>query len=491
LWVIPLSLYLLTFVLAFARFPWIPPQFVVMVLPLVLLLQVLGSAPGWVHPIWVPLLLHLAAFFVVALACHGELARRRPPARHLTRFYLAIAAGGVLGGLFNTLLAPLLFTSTAEYPLMLLLGYLVVPRPHAPEDQTPKINSLDIWLPLVLGVLLATLLLGIRFGNPPGGETASSLLLVLAGVICYTFARRQVRFVLGLGALMLISGIGGRIGPSQLVEEERNFFGTVRVVDRASEDSPGLVIREFIHGTTIHGKQRIDPDPARRREPLTYYFRDGPMGQIFQDLPPDRRRVAVLGLGVGTLASYAEARQEWTFFEIDPAVLHIADAYFTYLADARERGVAIRVELGDARLFLARTPDHSLDLIFADAFSSDAVPVHLLTRQALQLYRTKLTAGGVIVWNAQNRYLDLEPVLGDLAADAGLVCRARQETAAEISSAEKQQGKTPCHWVVMAQSEKDLGALASSPEWKAVTGRPGARVWTDDFSNLLSIIQWH
>jgi hypothetical protein len=353
-----------------------------------------------------------------------------------------------------------------------------------------RINSTDIWLPLVLGLLLVTLLLGIRLGGLAGAEPASALVQVLAGVICYTFAGRRVRFVLGLGALMLIAGLGGRIGPSRLVEEERSFFGTLRVVDRASEATPGVVIREFIHGTTIHGKQRVDPDPTPRREPLTYYFRDGPMGQIFQDLPPDRRRVAVLGLGAGTLASYAEGGQEWVFYEIDPAVVHIADDYFTYLADARERGAVIRVELGDARLALARASDHAFDLIFADAFSSDAVPVHLLTRQALRLYLTKLTARGVIVWNAQNRYLDLEPVMGDLAADAGLVCRARQETAAEISEAEKQQGKTPCHWVVMARSAKDLGGLALSPQWRAVPGRPGARVWTDDFSNLLSVLKW-
>jgi len=196
----------------------------------------------------------------------------------------------------------------------------------------------------------------------------------------------------------------------------------------------------------------------------------------------------VLGLGAGALACYAEKDQDWTFYEIDPAVESIARTYFTFLQDADDRGVHVEVIKGDGRLFLAKAPDHSFDLIFADAFSSDAVPIHLLTRQALELYLSKLADGGLIVFNVTNRYVDLEPVLGALADDAGLVCISQKEDARMISKSEEIQGKVAAHWVVMAHNDSDLGMLAKNRSWKKVP--PGPVEWTDDYSNLLGVFRW-
>jgi len=212
-----------------------------------------------------------------------------------------------------------------------------------------------------------------------------------------------------------------------------------------------------------------------------YYHRTGPAGQVFQDAP--RPNVAVVGLGAGSLASYAEPGQCWTYYEIDPAIEHIArdPRYFTYLRDCRASAVA--VVLGDARLQLRTAPEQGYGLIILDAFSSDAIPMHLLTREALSLYRRKLTPDGVIAFHISNRYLDLAPVLGALARDAGLVSRVRHD--ANPSVTEQERGKSPSIWVVMAHRDADLGPLATDPLWVAPQDRPDAPVWTDDFSNII------
>jgi SAM-dependent methyltransferase len=309
----------------------------------------------------------------------------------------------------------------------------------------------------------------------------------LPAAIGYTFIGRPVRFALGIGALLLVGGISRGILHSQ-VHQERSFFGVMTVMDKPAENESPTTFRFFVHGDTNHGQQNLDPE--RHREPLAYYFRTGPIGQLFDSLSKGsaKRRVAVLGLGAGALACYAEENQDWTFYEIDPAVESIARSYFTFLKDAQDRGVRVQVMHGDGRLSLAHAPDHSYDLIFADAFTSDAVPVHLLTRQALELYLSKLADGGLIVFNVTNRYVDLEPVLGALAAHAGLVCISRKEDTRKLSKAEENQGKVAAHWVVMARTETDLGTLVEKPAWKEVP--PGPAEWTDDYSNLLGAFRW-
>jgi SAM-dependent methyltransferase len=475
LWVIPLALYLLTFILVFARRPILPHSWMVRVMPMAVVLLALTMCLKTTQLVFIPV--HLLTFFVVAMVCHGELVRHRPPARHLTGFYLAMSLGGVLGGIFNALLAPILFDWIAEYPLVLALSCLA--RPVAgPVSRRPRDLALDLVVPMALGILMAGLVPRLLpSSESQAASTGLKFAFGVAVVLCYTFKDRPARLALGIGAVMLASQVA--INSYGLVLlRERNFFGVLRV----TEDAQGRY-RRLVHGTTIHGQQSLDP--ARSRQPLTYYHRTGPIGQVLDAFAagPARPDVAVVGLGAGTLASYATADQHWTFYEIDPAVVRIArdPRHFTYLKDCRAR--TCDVILGDARLRLQEAPESGHGLIILDAFSSDAIPVHLLTREALRIYRDKLADGGVIAFHISNRHIDLAPVLDALARDAGLVARVRSDL--DLSPEQVADGKLPSVWVVIAARGADLGALAEDPRWREPRSHPGEAVWTDDFSNII------
>jgi hypothetical protein len=270
--------------------------------------------------------------------------------------------------------------------------------------------------------------------------------------------------------------------PGQALYTERNFFGRLQV----KQDEAGT-IRILTHGTTLHGAQNLAP--AQRREPLTYYYRQGPLGQVFAGLPEKNplEQVAIIGLGTGTIACYGKAGQHLTFYEIDPAVERIArdPRYFTYLSDCPAR---VEVVLGDARLSLQQAPDSCYDLIILDAFSSDAVPVHLLTREALGLYLSKLKEGGLLAFNITNRYLDLRPVLGNLARHAALSCLVQADRRL-TKEEEEDERKCSSTWVIMAREVKDLGRLVP-PRWQPLPGWPGEAVWTNDFSNVMAVCKW-
>jgi hypothetical protein len=241
----------------------------------------------------------------------------------------------------------------------------------------------------------------------------------------------------------------------------------------------------MVHGHTLHGSQSLDP--ARRRESLTYYFRTGPAGQILELYGRDpAKRIGAVGLGTGSLASFAQPEQPWTYFEIDPVVVKLArdERYFTFLRDSPAR---LNVVLGDARLSLAREPAASFDLLLMDAFSSDAIPVHLVTREALALYAQKLAPHGVLAFHISNLHLDLEPVLAALARDAQLVALIRSDTA--IPDSEYQLGKQPSVWAAMARTSTDLAPLLRDPRWRRARGGNAKVLWTDDYSSLLSIFR--
>jgi hypothetical protein len=435
LWVLPLALYLLSFILAFARLRLLHPVFVLLLpLGIWLLLEVSALPPNRLKMTEVAGL-HLALVFVAMTVCHGELARTRPPAGRLTEFYLLLALGGALGGTFNSLVAPRLFDRVVEYPLLLAAACLLLPRMGLPEGR----RRLD------LGVTAAVGLLGAAFVVP-------------------------------------LLGVTGRHAFAPVVHRERNFFGVLRV-----EATPANDLRFLFHGTTLHGMQSLLP--AARREPLGYFHRAGPVGRVFDALGGSRKDVAVVGLGAGTLAAYAQPGQRWTFYEIDPAVERLASdpRYFTYLADARERGADAGVVLGDARLRL-RDSDRTYDLIILDAFSSDTVPVHLLTREALRVYLARLADDGLLAFHISCLHVRLHPVVGNLAKDAGLACRIRQDL--KISQADMRAGKLTSEWVVLARRPEALGPLANDPHWPPLPGDPASPVWTDDYSNLFRAINW-
>jgi hypothetical protein len=476
LWVIPLAPYLLTFILTFARRPILPHSWMVRALPMAaVVLALVLNVSSVAQPIFLPV--HLVVFFLAAMVCHGELVLRRPPQQHLTAFYLAMSCGGVLGGLLNALIAPLIFDRIAEYPLALVLACLALPKTRTDFSERWS-RSLDWVLPLCLGVLTWGLvaILQPRSGSPQD-DLHAKLAFGLAGLVCYAFKDRPVRFGLGLGAVLLVAG-SCTSSYGRVLYQHRNYFGVLRVTYVASGN-----FNRLIHGHTLHGQQSLDPE--RRLEPLTYYHRTGPIGQVFEVL---RTRdpgsdVALVGLGAGSLAAYAEPGQRMTYYEIDPVVAKIARdiRFFTFLDDSRAASIA--VVLGDARLRLNDAPDHAYGLIVLDAFSSDAIPTHLLTREALQLYRAKLGQGGILAFHISNKCIDLAPILGALARDAGLQCLVRRDL--DLSPAELQCGKEPSTWAVMAARGADLGALLNDPRWTPPQVSPREAVWTDDFSSII------
>ncbi len=478
LWVIPLAIYLLTFILAFSRRRLVSLRWLSRALPIGALGLTFLILSRSTQPVWLLMGCHLLVFFLAALLGHGRLAKDRPAPAQLTEYYLWVSLGGVLGGLFNALLAPHIFKAVLEYPLALVLSCLLRPRDFAAENEAGR-RRLDFALPLLLGTLTTGLALMIPFFDFQSVPLRNAVVIGVPALIGFTFVDRPVRFGLGLGAILVSGGLF--LGASgQTLLTERNFFG----VSRVTRDAAGT-LRRLFHGNTLHGRQFLDPQ--RQCEPLAYYHRTGPLGGIFEQFKanPAAARAAVIGLGTGSMISYAAAGQEWTFYEIDPLVIRIASDtnYFTYLshcADAKPRLV-----LGDARLRLRETPDAFYGLIVLDAFSSDAIPVHLLTAQALELYLSKLAPGGMLAFHISNRYLELEPVVGDLAGNTGLVCYGWDDRYDDAP-----QGKDASHWVVLARESKDLGGLLRISRWQPVQGRPEPKVWTDDFSNILSALKW-
>jgi len=494
LWVVPLALYLLSFILVFARWPDALHRVVGRFTPVLILFVVLSLLMSAAEPFGIVAALHLGAFFGVCLVCHGELAKDRPPPEHLTAFYFWMSLGGVIGGMFNALVAPIIFhkLGMVEYPLALVLAAIVRPRSHEPGNGS-RLCFVDVLLVLLLLVIAVGLVLSVpKFvvlpsePNDPDMLSArllrGGLMFGLPSVAAFALVRRPTRYAMSLAALF-VAGAFDRGQMGETIHMERNFFGVVRVTK-----SPDGKFVQLIHGTTLHGKQRTDE--GDRPRPMTYYHPRGPMGKLFEALgalPPERiKSVGVVGLGTGAVSYYAKPGQRWTFYEIDPAVARIARDHFGFLRACEERGVACDVVLGDARRQLARTPDGQFDLLILDGFCSDAIPVHLLTREALQLYFQKLAPGGVLAVHISNNHLDLPPLVARIARhgiEPPLAVRYSHDMASEN---ERTDGKSDSQWMVLARSDVDLGRMAVHAYWEKVPDVAGP-IWRDDFANLLKV----
>lgn len=466
LWLIPLTIYILTFVIAFARTS--APvaiavnraqPILVMLLALVWPLNTFASV----------LVLHLVVFAVTAMMCHAELARTRPDPRHLTSFYLWLAIGGAAGGVFNALIAPVVFDSILEYPLALALACAL--RPVAQQVQR-RASWKDVApagaLAIGFGALLYT---GFR---PFTHAWTTVLYLQVVGVTLYLTWRRPPQFALAVLAVLIATPAVH--SAERLLERHRSFFGLHSVL----RDDTGQ-FNVLMHGITIHGAQYIDP--AKRDKPTTYFHSDSPIGHVFSILgkADALERVAVVGMGAGTLACHRAPKREWTFYEIDPIVVRLAQdpRYFDFLARCAP---GARIEIGDGRLTLAKAPPHAYDLIVIDTFSSDAIPAHMITREALALYMSRLAEGGVIAFHVTNEYLDLLPVLGRLALDARLAAYVpgiRFDIALD-----ERLAALPSSWVVMARDAARLVPLDSAEGWVPLPPPVPGRLWTDDFSNV-------
>ncbi len=475
LWVLPLALFLLTFVITFQRRPLLPHNLMLAAQPVAIALLLLsmqfpfGKYWGWF------LAVHLAAFFINTMVCHGELVRRRPVARDLTRFYLWMSLGGALGGLFAGLIAPQIFSTVIEYPVMILLALLARPGFQALKARTALRDTI-----LATGLLLVAagpkLFAGIEvIEHLPRLYIAVFTLFAAAIILSRTAAFR-------LAALVAVTIVTSHILKPETAKGDsyRSFFGVNRVVE-----TPDGQYRLLTHGTTIHGAQKLRPDSSGPPEPLTYYHRAGPFADIFnaarQDRTPDN--IAVVGLGAGSLACYARPGENWRFYEIDPIVVRLASdpVQFNFLSECAPGAPVI---VGDARLTLGDEPPARFDIIVVDAFSSDAIPVHLLTREALKVYLSKLTANGIVALHISNRNMDLRPVLAAAARDMGLAALVRH--GGKVGDL-RSTYKTAATLVAIAKSEKDLDVLRGIKGWGQLEDA-GWRVWSDDYSNILRAI---
>ncbi|MBT6913280.1 MAG: fused MFS/spermidine synthase, partial [Rhodospirillaceae bacterium] len=475
LWVVPLILYLGTFVVVFSSRPAISARLAMFLqVPLVMLLALVFF---WqIHSLLLVLPLHLGVFFFAALVCHGELAKRRPAPSRLTEFYLWMSLGGVLGGAFTALLAPQIFDTVLEYPIALVAACLL-----RPDQEVGKAGPITWWRATPLMVLLILLALPRLAGYSPGGLPLFWLLLYMipAALLIYGCRGRPLLFAAAIGTVLL-AGVYDQ--GSRDIAIARSFFGVNKVIAQGSGDDKALV---FKHGTTKHGLQYLDPE--RRRTPLAYYHRKGPLGQVFQALGDRLRHVGGVGLGVGTAACYRRAGQRWTFYEIDPLVVSFARdrGYFHYLTDCAPDA---RMVIGDGRLSLEREARlkeaPGFDLLILDAFSSDAIPLHLVTREAIAVYLSRLAPGGLMLFHISNRHLDLRPVLADLAGDAGIKAYVQHD------AGNRDEGRYGSIWVAMARADRDMKPVLDSGKWRQLIPRPARRIWTDDYGNLIGIMRW-
>ncbi len=486
LWVLPLGLYLLSFSIAFAANRR-ATDVIARITPLALLLiggLLVGSGPGWP---WFDAALALGLLFLVSVTLHGEMYRLRPANDRLTGFYLAMSVGGVLGGVFAALVAPILFNWTWEYPILLLAAGLLMPRRFLLRwsgrlwGRYPA--SRRRWV-LATALIVALLVIVVLRLPGAGAERPGAVqLLVLAVMVplgLLTIGYRPAFGIALIGALVAFGGYRSLVLSVEPGTRTRSYFGVYTVLGDAH-------VRQLAHGTTAHGTELFGT-PAREREPTVYYVRGAGIGQAMQALPAlygPQARVAVVGLGAGTLACYAQPGQQWVFYEIDPAIVRIArdTGQFHFLRDCLP---GARIVLGDARISLAVAPPAQFDLLTLDAFSSDAVPMHLMTREAFAGYARVLAPDGLLLVHISNRFLDLEPVVAAAAEGGGwhAIQLLYQPKPGEGAAA------TRSLWVALSRDPAKLAALrAGDATWRPLRHYPGFTPWTDDYSTILPLIK--
>ena len=469
LWIPPLALYLLTFVIAFQDPSPVSPR-------LVLLLQAPAAAICLLLiPIktsfWLPMLgVHLVSFFLTALMCCQALAQRRPEPARLTEFYLLMSLGGVVGGAFNAFLAPVMFDSVWEYPLVLVLAALA--RPWG-WGQFGWRN----WMILAAGVICALIVASPEKELPLTEQVVLFAAVILAALV---LRNRAPAFAVLLAALT----IGSEAAQSHysVSESRRSFFGVIKLGEFASRQLGP--VRFMVHGSTLHGAQAIDP--AIRCTPMTYYAPDGPIGQVFREAQSRSPAVSfgAVGMGTATVAAYVRPSDAMQFFEIDPLVVQIAgdpNRFSYWHGCARGR---VGVSLGDARLSLARIPDSSFDVLLVDAFSSDSVPVHLMTVEAMRTYLRVIRPGGVVIMHLSNRNLELTAPVASVVAAAGGAALLQNYIPPPDTPVLAESNAIV---LIAARTPQALAAFRSDPRWSTPDPHQ-TRPWTDDYSNVLGAL---
>jgi hypothetical protein len=480
LWVVPLGLYLLSFSVAFSAKRGLSDA-ITSAMPIILLA---GGGTAFANSAKFPFVfaaLGLVLLFTVSVTLHAALYDRRPNPSRLTAFYLAMSAGGVLGGLFCALIAPLIFDWGYEHPILIIVTALVIASKPllGIGAQIWESNRRGLAAVVISAIAIGAFLVSNQSGAP-SGMAGTAILIIALGLVA--IGNRAV-FAVCLVALMFNFGGWHAIRNSLTTDNQvRSFFGIYTV-----STNPG-VNRALIHGTTIHGLQSLKA--GRERDPLTYYAPRSGVGLALANLPllyGEKARVGIVGLGAGTVSCYSRSGQDWRFYEIDPAIAKIArdPAKFTFLSRCLPD---VPIEIGDARIVLKREAAGGLDVLVIDAFSSDAVPMHLLTREALGVYRKRLAANGLLLMHISNRFLDLEPILAASRVD-GWHAVLRDYDA---SGKEAERGYTPSAWVALAQDPAMLDRLkevSGNDKWRALNGRKGFNGWTDDYASILPLLK--
>jgi spermidine synthase len=471
LWIIPLALYLLTFVLIFKDRPSLPMAVVYHLVPVMIALIFVARIAEL--NIFLTAAIHIAFFFAATLLCHQRLYELRPEAEHLTQFYLWMSFGGVLGGMFSGLLAPLIFNRVLEYPILASLVMLVHPAVRRASLEQIKRQA----LPVLAGGLALALVMHVfpelpivKLGVLPIILLGFSTLGLLA-LVKYPL----VRAALVPLAFIFWEFIGG--GFDKIYE--RSFFGVHQIALYENGQ-----YRVLVHGTTIHGAVRIKNEDGTPYtgpvQPLSYYHPQGVLAEALHLLPPNAagRDIGVVGLGSGAYACNGMAGDRWTYYEIDARVARIAEnpAYFPFLSTCAPQA---KIILGDARLTLADQAPAAYDFLLVDAFSSDSIPVHLLTREALALYMSKVRENGILTIHITNRHMELQSVAAALAKDANLVMKVRALPTVSKSFADPTRSTV----VVYARKAETLSAFTAEKGWHDGESHDVA-VWTDDYSNI-------
>ena len=481
LWVLPLSLYLLTWVLVFQSRPLLPHWLMLLLQPFAIAGVMVLLVVGGEQNLLLTLGGHQLCFFIIAMACHGELARTRPAASYLTGFYVALSFGGMVGGLFAGLIAPYAFSWIAEYPILLALAALC-----RPQAGTIRRSSAWIWAVIAVAAI-ALIVLSYRNGTVTEYVETNRVWVVgyfaIAAAVLAAFLKLDrwklaSLVVLGLVLIRVYPADDGR------VETVRSFFGVHKIVVTSNGQYHVLM-----HGTTIHGAEKFledDGAPVKGRpEPISYYHKDGGMGRAIAAIRERKGgpiRVAVIGLGAGTLACQSMPGENWTYFEIDQTMVDTArdPKYFTYVSACDPN---MKPVIGDARLTFAREKDGIYDLIIVDAYSSDAIPIHLATEEAMAIYKAKLAPQGAVVMHVSNRHLELASVVVGIAEENDL----RSWVFNEDSGRDAEYIFTT-NVVISAREEADVGKIASDEKWVLTEAAEGQRVWTDDYSNVLGAV---
>jgi SAM-dependent methyltransferase len=475
IWVIPLGLYLLSFSVAFADNSRLA-AFATRYFPLILIVAGTIAGSGKVFNLWSSIAADLVLLFATAIVLHHRLYRQRPDVAHLTDFYLCMSLGGVIGGIFCALIAPVLFDALYEFPLLVAAAALLAPlRPDAPTLSAFQRR----WI--FLTALVLSMLAGGLFGQ------YGTLMLVIPMIVMAVLARRSIGhpilFAGMIATLMLGLGIWNSILMSIGADmKTRSYFGIYTV--GVTKDA-----RTLFHGTTVHGSQLLMP--GLQTYPTNYYVPFSGVGLAMRAAPMlfgPNARIGVVGLGAGTLACYAQPGQTWRFYEIDPAIERIArdTSKFTFLSRCAPDA---KIEIGDARISLAHQPDASADMLVIDAFSSDAIPMHLLTREAITTYGRVLSTDGLILFHISNRYIDLKPVLAAAAKAEGWHAAIRDF---QPSDHDAKYDAERSIWVAFSRSPdtlRQMTGIGPKDGWKALPERPGFAAWTDDYGSILPLLR--